>query len=84
MMFVYYTHIIILKLFSNGLVHLFKRAHPASTNRNSRDTSITHCTPEIGTNVPGFSFLHKIATALNAKIELRLVPEDEAPVIPHL
>ena len=39
---------------------------------------------ENGTSVPSLSFLHKIATALNAKIEVRLVPEDKQPVIPHL
>jgi DNA-binding XRE family transcriptional regulator len=32
---------------------------------------------ENGTSVPSLSFLHKIAAALNAKIEVRLVPEEK-------
>jgi DNA-binding XRE family transcriptional regulator len=39
---------------------------------------------ENGTSVPSLSFLHKISTALNAKIEVRLVPENQQPVSPHL
>jgi transcriptional regulator with XRE-family HTH domain len=39
---------------------------------------------ENGTRVPSLTFLHKIATALNAKIEVRLVPGDKQPVIQHL
>jgi transcriptional regulator with XRE-family HTH domain len=39
---------------------------------------------ENGRRVPSLTFLHRIATALNAKIEVRLVPEDKQPVIPHL
>ena len=39
---------------------------------------------ENGTSVPSLSFLHKIATALDAKIVVRLVPEDKRPVSSHL
>jgi len=39
---------------------------------------------ENGKRVPSLSFLHKIAAALNAKIEVRLVPEDQQPVVPQL
>jgi transcriptional regulator with XRE-family HTH domain len=39
---------------------------------------------ENGTSVPSLSFLHKVAVALNARIEVRLVPEDKQPVSPHL
>jgi hypothetical protein len=33
--------------------------------------------------IPSLSFLHKIVTPLNPKIDMRLVSEDEPPVIPH-
>ena len=39
---------------------------------------------ENGTSVPSLSFLHKIAAALDAKIVVRLVPEDKRPVSSHL
>ena len=32
---------------------------------------------ENGTSIPSLSFLNKVATALNAKIELRLVPDSK-------
>ncbi len=32
---------------------------------------------ENGTSIPSLSFLNKVATALNAKIELRLVPNSK-------
>lgn len=32
---------------------------------------------ENGTSIPSLSFLNKLATALNAKIELRLVPDSK-------
>lgn len=40
------------------------------------------CQPSIarlenGTSIPSLSFLNKVATALNAKIELRLVPDSK-------
>ena len=38
---------------------------------------------ENGTSVPSLSFLHKIAAALDAKIVVRLVPEDKRPVSSH-
>ncbi len=38
---------------------------------------------ENGTSVPSLSFLQKIASALDARIEVKLVPEDKGAIVQH-